>query len=571
MFYIGRNISRLMMIALAAVSVSGTICIGGTELILKPPLWVDRDDHPIERPQEKEVSEIYAIAYNTWFRHLNLCQKMRDHEALNVNAWDEVPDSTWFTNRIGLWQMSDEDVLEQLEGTAPASGEWKVTRANSEGYTPKFNIKDEEGRRYVLKFDLPDAIERNSAAERISTLIMFACGYNVPHNSVVLVDPEELAVDKDAYYKDLTGKRHPLTAEFVEDALARVRQLPDGRYRGLASLYLEGRPIGPFVYHGTREDDPNDIIPHEFRRELRGLRVIASWINHADVKDVNALDMFIPTGAGRGYVKHFLLDFGSTLGSGDYMNGPYRIGHEYLFDGSAIGKSLLTFGAWKRPWEQDEEIRFVEVGHFDASLFEPAEWKPNYPNLAFRSMDAADGYWGAKIVTAFSDELIHRIVSEGRYGRPECARHVEETLITRRDAIGDYWLQEVTPLEDFVVDQKGAVLQLGFRDLAVERGYAEPHKGRYRFWVEDLGGEVVISPDTTRRSETKIRFRAPVEIGHGPVNGGDRFGRTPIFRIFVQSKHPNGGWALPVGIFVGHEDNEDRLKALGWAHGLERH
>ena len=47
-----------------------------------------------------------------------------------------------------------------------------------------------------------------------------------------------------------------------------------------------------------------------------------------------------------------------------------------------------------------------EVGYYQSKLFEPRRWKPNYPNLAFERMDEADAYWGAKIVTAFSDELI---------------------------------------------------------------------------------------------------------------------------------------------------------------------
>ncbi|NIW47138.1 MAG: hypothetical protein GWN30_21030, partial [Gammaproteobacteria bacterium] len=59
---------------------------------------------------------------------------------------------------------------------------------------------------------------------------------------------------------------------------------------------------------GIRDDDLNDVIPHQHRRELRGLRVVAAWLNHFDTKANNTLDVYVEDG----YVRHYLIDFGST-------------------------------------------------------------------------------------------------------------------------------------------------------------------------------------------------------------------------------------------------------------------
>jgi hypothetical protein len=310
-------------------------------------------------------------------------------------------------------------------------------------------------------------------------------------------------------------------------------------------------------------DDPNDLIPHELRRELRGMRVVASWINHVDVKDVNALDVYVTGREGRRYVKHYMLDFGSTMGSGDFVNGPFRVGHEYIFDGPSIGRSLLTLGLWQRPWEARGRIRYTEVGYYAAEMFEPHKWKPNYANLAFERADNADAYWGTKIVTAFSDETIRRLAEAGEYGRAEVTQYVAGVLLERRNAIGGYWLDRITPLEELRIERSGNKLRLKFRDLAQERGYAGARS--YRFWIEDSGGRKLLPPTTAAAGGEGL------ELPDLPVlserrGAADRFGRMPVARVLVQSNRRDGGWALPVSVFLGFGPDSAAAEVLGWIH-----
>lgn len=561
-----RRCLYLIVVALVALPVEAS----RVAPVLRPPLWVDADVRNIPVPKERLVSELYGIAYNTWLRHFDVAYESdmaRHVPALNVNAWDEVPDSSWFTNRIGVRPMAFDDIVRTLPGVDPLPGRWHINRVNDEGYTPKFDVADAEGHTYVLKMDPPEGLERNSSAERICTLIAHAAGYNVPHDSIVRFRRTDLFVDEKSFYRDERGNRHPLSEADVDAAVAKLKPLPDRSHRGIASFYLgsleKGRLVGRFMYSGVRKDDPNDIIPHEMRRELRGLRVIASWINHVDVGDKNAMDVWLED-HGRHYVRHYLMDL-SALGSGSYVNGPYRVGHESIFDGRAIGLSLITLGAWQRPWERQGRIELEEIGYFTDALFDPLQWKPNYPNLAFERMDEGDAYWGAKIVTAFPDETIERLAAAGEFSRPEVTRHLAMVLTARRNAIGRYWLDRVTPLETFRLDPAAPTPRLSFRDLAVDRGYVEPPLRRYRFWAADLDGRPVGPVGGASASQIELAG-LDLRVTSAREPPPDRYGRVPVARLYVQSNRRDGGWASPIEVVVGHASGSRTIGVLGWTH-----
>ena len=75
-----------------------------------------------------------------------------------------------------------------------------------------------------------------------------------------------------------------MTERDLGELFFNIRAQHGGRYRAVASLYLKGENVGEFRYHGTRSDDPNDIVLHEHRRDLRGSRGRSgeSWIRHED-------------------------------------------------------------------------------------------------------------------------------------------------------------------------------------------------------------------------------------------------------------------------------------------------
>ena len=75
---------------------------------------------------------------------------------------------------------------------------------------------------------------------------------------------------------------HQAQLEKILDEVPVRIEWPD--IRVMASLSTPGRIIGPFRYEFTRSDDPNDLIPHDRRRDLRGLAVLFAWLNHTGRK-----------------------------------------------------------------------------------------------------------------------------------------------------------------------------------------------------------------------------------------------------------------------------------------------
>ena len=253
--------------------------------------------------------------------------------------------------------------------------------------------------------------------------------------------------------------RSPMQA--VTDLLKSQPKESTGTYRALASRWVEGHVVGPFSYQGTRSDDPNDTIPHEDRRVLRGLRVFAAWLNHQDTRSINSMDTLVSVD-GRQFLRHYLIDFGSILGSAAYAKKEPWMGHEYAIARPEAAKQMVTFGFYLPVWMRANYPKLPGAGLFDARSFEPSKWEPNYPNPAFLLMDDEDAFWAAKQVAAFTDEEIRAIVKTGEYSDPRTADWIAECLIQRRDKIAAAWLGRVLPLDKFrVTDGK-----LAFDDLS---------------------------------------------------------------------------------------------------------
>jgi hypothetical protein len=394
--------------------------------------------------------------------------------ALNVNTLGDVPDSSWFTNRIGVRDISIDEVVRgpnQVDG--PADGPWKVTGRPDSGITPKFTITDPRGDTYLIKLDPASNPELPSSVEVISTKIFHALGYNVPEDFIVTFDESRLEVAPGATIRADTGEKRPIRQADIARWLERTPRTADGRIRALASRYVPGRVVGQFRFTGTRSDDPNDIHPHERRRELRGMRVFAAWLNHDDARAINSIDTYVQED-GRRYIRHYLQDFGSNLGSGSTSAQQPRGGYEYLIEGDKVAKGLVTFGFLRRDWTKVQYPSHPSLGNIEADFFQPWKWKTEYPQPAFDQMDDADAFWAASLVSRFTTPMIEAIVATGELSDPAAARYLTDVIIKRRDKVVSYWITRTNPLDRFALERAAGGTLFTFDNAAVRLQAAQP-------------------------------------------------------------------------------------------------
>lgn len=457
-----------------------------------PVVWYAQDQAPIPVPQETDPSIIGYAAESfvarpfarfwhpgRFFRWVGTGERGRP--AVSVNALGEVLNSSWFTNRIGLRPMSDRELIvgSAVNGRAEGpdrSGPWVIIGAKTAGVTPGFRIRDNQGDVWLLKFDPPSHPGMTIRAGVVTNLFFHAMGYNVPVDRLVRFDRDVLVVGDGATMRLQRHGEVPMTEANLDSVLVATGSVFDGQYHALASRYLDGIPIGPFDDEGRRDDDPNDRVKHQDRRELRALRVFAAWLNHFDTKAQNTLDMYVGE-PGQGYVKHYLIDFASSLGAYGDKAVP-RFGYEYGLDFFPILGRTLALGFHEDAWVQVHRPEGLdEVGLFVADPFDPTIWKPDLPNSMMANLTRLDAYWAAKIVSAFNDAQIRLLVEQGHYQDPRAVEYLTRTLMARRDRIVHAWFDETPPLDFFTVDEAG----LRFHDLAVERGFESAAEVVYRF------------------------------------------------------------------------------------------
>jgi hypothetical protein len=460
------------LVLLAAIGAAATVSTSGPKFY---------DDDPIARAPESrsaaaakplDIGLFFEYSYNLF---VNASRRPSNTRAGNVNTIDEVPDSSWFVNRIGAAPLTAAQLARGVNSdTAPSPEKWVLLREKSAGTNPGFTARDANGQTWFLQFDAPEFPEGSTGAVEVATKLFWALGYNLVETFITRFDPARVEIDPEATIRRPSGARTTFTRDDISRVLEGAARNPDGSYRASAGRLLPGKVLGPFRYSGTRSDDPNDLVPHERRRELRALRVFGAWTNLVDWKAANTLDTLVEEN-GRAIVKHYLQDVGSSFGMANNLH-EWDMGWEHYYDGPAAKRRFLTYGFALSPWQTVPYREYPSIGLFEGDRFDPTTWKPQTPVAAYIELRADDAFWAARRVMAFTDDLIRAAVHAGEYSDPGAEAHLAAVLIKRRDAIGRAYLPAINPIVDPSLAVDG---RLSFENAAVAAGVA-PAPTAYR-------------------------------------------------------------------------------------------
>ena len=150
----------LVRVVLLAAGIGAAGCGPARRLALEPLPPRDDDRYDIPEPKPLVRDDYYDLLDYSFFKQFEQAADMprnfrklagKPKQALNVTPLDEVQDSSWFTNRIGVRRLSAEELR---RGPNAAQGpdlkhDWTIVAGKTQGVTPGFTIKDARGDRFV--------------------------------------------------------------------------------------------------------------------------------------------------------------------------------------------------------------------------------------------------------------------------------------------------------------------------------------------------------------------------------------------------------------------------------------
>ena len=179
-----------------------------------------------------------------------------DVRARNVNTIDEVPDSSWFTNRILARPLTPDDAVTRSAHRQRA-GAGPLERGVAEARRLRAGIHDARlARRSAGSCPSTPAghPEAATGAIVVANKIFWALGYWQVENYLVAVSRDQIVVADTAAFTPASGRERRMQARDLDDVLQRAHRSADGtlpRHRRPRRARPSDRRV-PLLRHAPR-------------------------------------------------------------------------------------------------------------------------------------------------------------------------------------------------------------------------------------------------------------------------------------------------------------------------------
>ena len=171
-----RSLAAILLAAVLLVAAVASVRSAQPKFLSDDPITREPETQDASGAQPWDIDLFYDLTYNLFATPRRVPANTR---AGNVNTVDEVPDSSWFTNRIGTRELTVDDVMRgPAAGPPPNPSGWTITREKSAGAAPGFVAEDASGHTWFVSFDPPSNPEGATGAVVVATKIFWALGYN---------------------------------------------------------------------------------------------------------------------------------------------------------------------------------------------------------------------------------------------------------------------------------------------------------------------------------------------------------------------------------------------------------
>ncbi len=424
------------------------------------------DDVPVPVPSRTRVLKGTHLSRVYLQRPvLEALETTRVPRARDVNAYDEVPRSSWFDPLEGRGAKELEDAYAIVGKPKPP---FRILDRKGAIEPGALVVEDARGHRWELVRDHPAPRDTRTAAAAIGSRLARLAGW---------IAPETWVVD--------------------------LRPAPKPGWERVAAVHWSpGIDVGPTPEGRRRADDPNDRIAHRDRRSLRALGVLAAWLDARNLGPEATRDAYVGR-RGAGHVRHYVVGFSGWLGA----HRTHRHKKEALPVGEVSGNvftNLITFGL--RPEPTDPTPR-PDLRAFKPKL-RAAKWRPRHPYEPRDRMLPDDAYWGAKRLARIDDDAMEWAVAAGKIRDAKVARHLIDALRSRRQDLTRWAYAEVTPCEVESLNDDEVVL----RDEAVASDLQPGGATIYAVAFLDEDGDELFPSISVRPSRATFTVELPEKL-----------------------------------------------------------